>query len=56
VASQLIREQFIWFYHIHRPNGEAQMHLVASAFQKVFDRIDDLMNYQPADTGTTYKW
>ena len=55
VAEGLLREKFIWFYHIGRPNTQKDMDSVADAFAKVFENIETL---KKADVNTEigYKW
>lgn len=55
VAEGLIREKFIWFYHINRPNGPGRMKQVAMAFKKVFGNVNRL-KHAKIDTGVGYKW
>ena len=54
-GEMLLREQFIWFYHINRPNTIDDMKDVVGAFNKVFNCLDDLKS---AEIGGTlgYKW
>lgn len=54
-AESLLRDGFIWFYHIHRPNGVAEMNDVVRAFEKIFENIDVLKGIDiNAEVG--YKW
>ena len=54
-AENLLREKFIWFYHINRPNGIDEMKEVVSAFEKVFENIEFLRRSAIiAEVG--YKW
>jgi perosamine synthetase len=55
VAEELLREKFIWFYHIHRPNGPADMNDVIMAFKKVFKSMDVLRQID-INTEVPYKW
>lgn len=56
VAKSLISERFIWFYHIHAPNGPEDMDQAAAAFRKVFSNLDQLRtgNFEKKKLG--YKW
>jgi len=54
-AEELIRNKFIWFYHIHRPNMLDDMMDVVNAFEKVFDNLDALKKYE-TDMEVGYKW
>ncbi|MGO9016320.1 MAG: DegT/DnrJ/EryC1/StrS family aminotransferase [Dissulfurispiraceae bacterium] len=54
-GERLLREQFIWFYHINRPNTIDDMKDVVRAFNKVFDRLGDLRNAE-IDGTLSYKW
>ncbi|KJU81353.1 PLP-dependent enzyme [Candidatus Magnetobacterium bavaricum] len=55
VAKSLLRERFIWFYHINRPNDITDMKDVVNAFNKVFNNLDKL---KTADISVNigYKW
>lgn len=55
VAEGLLREKFIWFYHINRPNGIEDMKTVVEAFQKVFNQLDVLKTTETR-VGISYKW
>ncbi len=55
VAEDLVRNRFIWFYHIHRPNGSREMRDVVKAFRKVFDNLESLKK-APKDLEIGYKW
>ena len=55
VAENLLRDRFIWFYHIHRPNGEAEMADVVQAFSKVFHNLEALKQME-VNTEVPYKW
>lgn len=55
IAENLLREKFIWFYHINRPNGNAEMKDVLLAFRKVFNNID-LLRKIDTNTEVPYKW
>ena len=55
IAENILREKFIWFYHINRPNGIDEMKDVVSAFEKVFENIEFLRRSAiVAEVG--YKW
>ena len=55
IAEHLLRDKFIWFYHIHRPNGNAEMNDVILAFKKVFKNMDVLREVE-INTEVPYKW
>jgi len=55
IAEDLIREKFIWFYHIHRPNGFEEMKDVVTAFRKVFKELETLKSKE-IDKEIPYKW
>jgi perosamine synthetase len=55
IAENLLREKFIWFYHINRPNGNAEMKDVLLAFRKVFKNLDVLKEIN-INTEVPYKW
>lgn len=55
VAEKYIRDRFIWFYHINRPNTSADMDDVAKAFKKVFNDLKTL-NESAVDKEMAYKW
>lgn len=55
IAEKLISEDFIWFYHINRPNGIEDMKDVVEAFKKVFNNIDELKNIELKEKAQ-YKW
>lgn len=56
VASGLIGEKFIWFYHVHAPNTPADMADAARAFAKVFGNLDALREGGFEKTKLGYKW
>jgi dTDP-4-amino-4,6-dideoxygalactose transaminase len=56
VAKKLIMEQFIWFYHVNRPNTIEDMKDVVAAFKKVFLNLNELKMYQPENRKLIYKW
>ena len=56
VASKLIYDRFIWFYHINRPNTTEDMEDVIKAFDKIFSNINSLRNYNRKKSETMYKW
>lgn len=56
VAERLVRERFIWFYHVNRPNGEKDMQDVVDAFRKVFGALDALKDFDPSGRKLAYKW
>ena len=55
VAENLIKEKFIWFYHLNRPNTIADMQNVIDAFKKVFANIGQLRN-RDISINLGYKW
>jgi|TARA_Y100000294_G_scaffold173512_1_gene189811 dTDP-4-amino-4,6-dideoxygalactose transaminase len=55
VAEKLLREKFIWLYHIHRPNDIDDMKDIVKAFKKVFENIE-LLNENEIDVRIGYKW
>jgi|TARA_Y100000031_G_scaffold157145_1_gene216718 dTDP-4-amino-4,6-dideoxygalactose transaminase len=55
VAENLIKEKFIWFYHINRPNGIEDMNDVSRAFRKVFDELD-FLGENKIDVELAHKW
>jgi len=55
VAEKLLRESFIWFYHINRPNGIEDMKDVVRAFNKVFENIE-VLKRENFNTEVGYKW
>ncbi|MDD5072706.1 MAG: DegT/DnrJ/EryC1/StrS family aminotransferase [Candidatus Omnitrophica bacterium] len=55
VAEDLIKEKFIWFYHINRPNGRDDMRDVVAAFKKVFGNLAELRG-RSVKTDLGYKW
>ena len=55
IAENLLREKFIWFYHINPPNGNADMNDVLCAFRKVFNNLNLLKKYD-MDIEVPYKW
>jgi len=54
-AEKLLKERFVWFYHINRPNGIAEMEDVVRAFERVFSEMDTLRKYD-AEKEIPYKW
>lgn len=56
VAKRLISEQFIWFYHVHQPNGPTDMDQVVVAFRKVFDNLDQIKAGEFQKNKLGYKW
>jgi len=56
VAQNLLGNQFIWFYHINRPNGSAEMEQIAEAFRKVFGSLEELKNCPESKSALGYKW
>lgn len=56
VARNLLGNQFIWFYHINRPNGAAEMEQIAEAFRKVFGSLEELKNCPESKSALGYKW
>ncbi|MDA8419207.1 MAG: DegT/DnrJ/EryC1/StrS family aminotransferase [Desulfobacteraceae bacterium] len=55
-AEDLLRHRFIWFYHINRPNGLAEMEQVVEAFLKVFSSLEELKNCPQGEVALGYKW
>ncbi len=55
VSENLIKEKFIWFYHINRPNEVEDMEDVSNAFRKVFDGLD-LLRDSKINLELAYKW
>ena len=56
LASDLIYNKFIWFYHINRPNTLRDMKDVVKAFKKVFSNIIKLKQYKEKHERVIYKW
>lgn len=56
VGEKLLAEKFLWFYHVHRPLGDAEMDSVAAAFRKVWGALDRLKDFDPAGRKLAYKW
>ncbi len=56
VAEELLYKKFLWFYHVNRPNGEAEMADVVAAFRKVFGALDRLREWDPTGRKLAYKW
>ena len=54
-AGDLLKEKFIWFYHINRPNTINDMKDVVKAFKKVFDNIESLKTAK-IEGAIGYKW
>lgn len=54
-AERLIKERFIWFYHINRPNTLEDMEDVVKAFKKVFCSLEKLKDSE-IETRIGYKW
>ena len=54
-AENLLREKFIWFYHIHRPNQINEMKDVVDAFKKVFNDLE-LLRRSDIKVEVGYKW
>lgn len=55
VAENLLREKFIWFYHINRPNGIREMKYVVRAFKKVFEKLA-ILHKVKIKKRIDYKW
>jgi perosamine synthetase len=55
IAEKLLREKFIWFYHINRPNTIHDMEYVVVAFEKVFKNLKTLKNSE-INVEIGYKW
>lgn len=55
VAEKLLKEKFIWLYHIHRPNDIDDMMDIVKAFKKIFRNIQ-LLNEREVDVKIGYKW
>jgi len=56
VAEELLSKRFLWFYHVHRPLGDAEMDQVIAAFKKVFGALDKLKDFDPTGRKLAYKW
>lgn len=56
IAKNLLHDRFIWFYHINRPNGPAEMAQIAEAFHKVFGGLEELKNCPESESALGYKW
>jgi len=56
VALDLIKNKFIWFYHVHAPNTPADMDDAARAFRKVFENLDVLKKDDFEKSKLGYKW
>lgn len=56
VAQDLIKNKFIWFYHIHAPNTPADMDDAVAAFRKVFGNLDVLKKDDFEKGKLGYKW
>ncbi|MBU0995467.1 MAG: DegT/DnrJ/EryC1/StrS family aminotransferase [Proteobacteria bacterium] len=56
VATDLLKNRFIWFYHIGKPNEKADMDDAAKAFIKVFQNLDDLKTLSAPKGPKKYKW
>lgn len=56
VAKRLIGERFLWFYHIHAPNGPADMDQAIAAFRKVFTNLDQIREGGFEKKKLGYKW
>ena len=56
VAEGLLGERFLWFYHVHRPLGDAEMDQVAACFKKVWGALDRLKDFDPSGRKLAYKW
>lgn len=55
VAENLLRDRFIWFYHIHNPNSAGEMKDVVNAFKKVFGNLE-ILKEEDMDLQLQYKW
>jgi len=55
VGEKLIRERFIWFYHINRPNSKEDMEDVVKAFKKVFNNLETIKKID-INYAIPYKW
>lgn len=55
VAEGLIKEKFIWFYHLNYPNTTVDMQDVIYAFKKVFENLD-LLREKDILVNLGYKW
>lgn len=56
VAKRLIDERFIWFYHIHAPNGPADIDQVIAAFCRVFGNLEQIRAGGFDKKKIGYKW
>ncbi len=54
-AERLLKEKFIWFYHINRPNTLRDMKDVAKTFKKVFSQMESLKAAK-IEGAIGYKW
>lgn len=54
-AERLIKERFIWFYHINSPNTLDDMDDIVKAFKKVFCNLEKLKDAE-IETEIGYKW
>ena len=55
IAEKLLREKFVWFYHINRPNTIHDMEHVVVAFEKVFKNLKTLKKSE-INVEIGYKW
>jgi dTDP-4-amino-4,6-dideoxygalactose transaminase len=45
-AEQLVKEKFIWFYHLGYPTTKKDLDDVINAFEKVFENLENLKEHQ----------
>jgi perosamine synthetase len=55
IAESLLKERFIWFYHIHRPNDVDDMQDVVIAFEKLFENLE-VLEKNEVNMEIGYKW
>lgn len=55
IGEDLLKNRFLWFYHINRPNTREDMLDVSKAFRKIFNEIDSLRNAE-TNFNIPYKW
>jgi len=55
VAERFLKERFIWFYHINRPNDICDMQDVVKAFKKVFNNVV-ILRKKDMNPELKYKW
>lgn len=55
IAETLLRQKFIWYYHINAPNSVDDMKDVVRAFEKIFENKTRL-KYADINERMVYKW